>query len=127
MGCPMCSNQIVVSSNCLATLNPELAKQWHPTKNRNFTAYDIVPGSGKKVWWLGTCGHEWETSVRNRTAGKDCYRCRHIKRKRTMLDEAKSFADDGVNSETDRGDLVSAVAQAPAGKVNSPIQTTLSL
>ena len=126
-GCPMCSNQIVVSSNCLATLNPELAKQWHPTKNRNFTAYDIVPGSGKKVWWLGTCGHEWETSVRNRTAGKDCYRCRHIKRKRTMLDEAKSFADDGVNSETDRGDLVSAVAQAPAGKVNSPIQTTLSL
>ncbi len=84
MGCPMCSNQIVVNSNCLATLNPELAKQWHPTKNKNLTPYNVVPGSGKKVWWLGTCGHEWETSVRNRTAGKDCYRCRHIKRKRTM-------------------------------------------
>ena len=83
-GCPMCSNQIAVNSNCLATLNPELAKQWHPTKNKELTPYDVVPGSGKKVWWLGTCGHEWETSVRNRTAGKDCYLCRHIKRSRTM-------------------------------------------
>lgn len=83
-GCSICVNQTAVASNCLATLNPELAKQWHPTKNKGLTPYDVVPGSGKKVWWLGTCGHEWETSVRNRTAGKDCYRCRHIKRTRTM-------------------------------------------
>ena len=83
-GCPMCSNQIAVNSNCLATLNPALAKQMHPTKNKELTPYDVVPGSGKKVWWLGTCGHEWETSVRNRTAGKDCFRCRHIKRNRKM-------------------------------------------
>jgi len=85
-GCPICSNLIAVNSNCLATLNPELAKQWHPTKNEELTPYDVVPGSGKKVWWLGTCGHEWETSVRNRTAGKDCPLCRHIKRSRTMRD-----------------------------------------
>lgn len=83
-GCPICSNQITVNSNCLATLNPELAKQWHPTKNKKLTPYDVVPGSGKKVWWLGKCGHEWETPVRNRTAGKDCPLCKHIKRSRTM-------------------------------------------
>ena len=32
-GCPVCSNQLIVNSNCLATINPELAKEWHPTKN----------------------------------------------------------------------------------------------
>ena len=31
------NTQKVVKSNCLATLNPELAKEWHPTKNNRLT------------------------------------------------------------------------------------------
>lgn len=31
--------------------------------------------SNRKVWWLGDCGHEWETTVANRTVGKGCPYC----------------------------------------------------
>ena len=54
----------------LAYLYPELAKEWHPTKNGELTPYDVTHGSNKKVWWLGKCGHEWEQIVKSRTNGK---------------------------------------------------------
>ena len=50
-GCAVCSGKIVVRSNCLDTLNPALAKEWHPTKNGDLTPKKILPKSGKKVWW----------------------------------------------------------------------------
>lgn len=83
-GCPVCINQKVVKSNCLATLFPKLAKEWHPTKNKDLTPLDVTPGSGLKVWWKGRCGHVWKGSVRNRAKqGKGCMRCRHLKSNRT--------------------------------------------
>lgn len=70
-GCPYCSNKkILVGYNDLATTHPELAREWHPTKNGSLTAYNVTRGSGKKVWWLGECGHEWEDSVSNRNPQK---------------------------------------------------------
>ena len=33
----VCSGRTIVKSNSLQTLNPELAKEWHPTKNGDFT------------------------------------------------------------------------------------------
>ena len=30
---------------------PEIAKEWHPAKNRNLTPKDVTYGSYKKVWW----------------------------------------------------------------------------
>ena len=79
--CPVCSNQKVVTSNCLATLNPELAEQWHPTKNGTLTPYLIVPGSNKKVWWKCSKGvdHEWESPVASRTKGTGCPICSNQK------------------------------------------------
>jgi Probable Zinc-ribbon domain len=49
-GCPYCSNKKVSKSNCLATTNPELANEWHPTKNAPLTPYDVTAGSHEKVW-----------------------------------------------------------------------------
>lgn len=68
IGCPICSNQKIVASNSLATLNPVLAKEWHPTKNGNLTPNDVGPGSGRKVWWSCSYNndHEWKTPIRNR-------------------------------------------------------------
>src|SRR5690606_37562427 len=41
-GCPICANHIVVKGiNDLATCNPELAAQWHPTKNGDLTPADV--------------------------------------------------------------------------------------
>ena len=67
-GCPVCSGrQVLVGFNDLATLNPKLALEWHPTKNGNLKASDVTYGSRKKVWWICKHGHEWCTSVASRT------------------------------------------------------------
>ena len=29
----------------------------------------------KKVWWKGTCGHEWQASVKARSNGEKCPIC----------------------------------------------------
>jgi len=77
IGCAVCSNYKTVKSNCLATLNPQLAKEWHPTKNGKLTPEDVHPGSAKKVWWKCSKGddHEWKTVVYSRTGGKGCPIC----------------------------------------------------
>ena len=61
-GCPYCSNHKVCKDNCLATIYPELVKEWHPTLNGNLTPNNIIAGSNKKVWWICNKGHEWKTS-----------------------------------------------------------------
>ena len=75
--CPVCSGRKAVKSNCLATLNPDLAKEWHPTKNKDITPYDVVLGSNKKVWWKCPKGdeHEWKTTVCDRSEGSSCPVC----------------------------------------------------
>ena len=80
-GCLICSNRKIVKSNCLATLTPELAKEWHPTKNDNLTPYDVSIGSGKKVWWKCTKGndHEWQAVIKNRKRGDGCPICSNRK------------------------------------------------
>ena len=75
-GCPYCSNKkILPGYNDLSTTNPEIAQQWHPTKNPGLNPQQISSGSSKKVWWLGECGHEWEMIVHNRVIGQKCPYC----------------------------------------------------
>jgi predicted secreted protein len=80
-GCPMCSNRKVVLSNCLQTTHPEIAKQWHPTKNGDLTALNVVAGATKKIWWKCDKGHdhEWITGVNARTQGTNCPICSNKK------------------------------------------------
>ena len=76
--CPICRGLKVVNSNCLATVNPLLSKQWHPTKNGDLTPYDFTYGSGKKVWWKCPKGddHEWKAIIANRSRrGDSCIFC----------------------------------------------------
>lgn len=75
-GCAVCRGlQIQVGVNDLATTHPELVEEWHPTKNGELTVTQVTAGSGIKVWWLGTCGHEWQISPHHRTSGSQCYQC----------------------------------------------------
>ena len=48
---------------------PEVAKQWHPTKNGELTPKDVVPGSRKTIWWRCSHGsdHEWQQRVEGAT------------------------------------------------------------
>jgi hypothetical protein len=76
-GCPCCAGKIVVSSNCLQTTHPDIAKEWHPTKNGNLTPYDVVSGSNKKVWWKcdKADDHEWPAVVNMRSSRSNCPYC----------------------------------------------------
>ncbi len=71
-GCPACSNQkLVVGRNDLATTHPDLAKEWHPTKNGELTAQDVVSGGNKKYWWQCVkCGYEWSATIVHRKFSK---------------------------------------------------------
>ena len=61
-------------NNSLAEAHPELVSEWSE-KNLPLTPDDITFGSNKKVWWKGTCGHEWQTSVKARSSGEKCPIC----------------------------------------------------
>lgn len=54
-------------NNSLAVLFPEIAAEWHPTKNGKLTPDKVNKSSRYIVWWLGKCGHEWPMSVQDRT------------------------------------------------------------
>lgn len=72
-GCLICSNKRILSGfNDLATKNPELAKQWHASKNGDLTPADVFPSSNKTFWWkcLKNELHEWEQSPNNQGKSK---------------------------------------------------------
>lgn len=74
--CPYCSNKKVKKGyNDLATLSPELALEWHPTKNGHLLPTDVTLGSHKNVWWKCINGHEWQTKIETRKQGCGCPIC----------------------------------------------------
>lgn len=75
-GCPVCAGKVVLGGdNDLAAELPELAAQWHPTKNAPLTPDKITRGSHRSVWWRCTDGHEWKATVKARAAGGGCPIC----------------------------------------------------
>ena len=74
-GCPVCAGKAVSNDNCLQTRNPELAEEWHPTKNGNLTPRSVTIGTHRKVWWICTKGHEWQAVVSDRSRGRGCPYC----------------------------------------------------
>ena len=75
-GCPACSGQVATPANCLATCDPHLALDWHPTKNSTVTPGDVTRSSNRLMWWLcQVCGYEWQSRVNNRSYGRGCPHC----------------------------------------------------
>ena len=90
VGCPYCAGKkVLVGFNDLQTKFPELAKEWHETKNGQLTPTQITYGSGKSVWWKCKNGHEWSAAVCNRTIGRGCPVC--ASRRRTSFPEQAIF------------------------------------
>ncbi len=74
----------------LYVLMPDLARQWHPTKNGALGPKDVTPGSNRRVWWLCEKGHWWLARVRDRTRGMQCTFCRDLgKQSDPKMAEAK--------------------------------------
>lgn len=85
-GCPYCSNhKIIVGENDLLTNNPELIKEWNYEKNGKLKPEEFSSGSGQKVWWKCSKGHEWEATISRRIRGNRCPIC--MKERSTSLSE----------------------------------------
>ncbi len=75
-GCPYCSGRRVLKGfNDLATLFPELVKEWNYDKNAPLKPDGVTKGSNKIVWWFCKRGHEWEASIAKRVLGQGCPIC----------------------------------------------------
>ena len=61
-------------SNSLSKVHPELISEWSD-RNYPLTPDNITFGSNKIVWWKGSCGHEWQASVKSRSSGENCPIC----------------------------------------------------
>lgn len=62
-------------------LTPEIASQWHPTKNERLKLSTISPNSRRVVWWRDpVCGHEFQATPRERDKYERlrCPECRTI-------------------------------------------------
>lgn len=65
--------RVWVGFNDLVTRQPEIAKEWHPTRNRNHKPEDFTEKSNKKVWWLcPICGRSYMAYISHRTEGQQC-------------------------------------------------------
>lgn len=87
-GCPQCVRaKGRTGARDLATVNPALAEQWHPSRNGDLTPSDVTSRSDRVAWWLGACGHEWEDSIYNRARGRSCPRleCRPLRSLATVV------------------------------------------
>lgn len=79
-GCPTCSAGALRSSestpseaDSLERRDPQVASQWHPTRNKaGVTPRTAAYDSTVDAWWLcqnPACMHEWFTTVKTRTLG----------------------------------------------------------
>ena len=99
-GCPYCANQKVDLSNSLQTKFPEIAIEWHPTRNGNKKPENFTSMSGESIWWkCKDCTYEWKTQIKNRTLlNSGCPLC---SRDRGVLEYKKTiyFNDEDVESD----------------------------
>jgi hypothetical protein len=70
-GCPYCSGNKVGEDNNLLFMFPDIAAEWHPTKNGDKKPKDFTSGSKKKVWWKCKKDHEWEIQIQSRVGNKN--------------------------------------------------------
>lgn len=64
------------AKNSLAEIHPDIAKEWHPTKNKGFLPTMFSSGSDFKTWWIcPACGDEYEAAISHRVCGTGCPKC----------------------------------------------------
>ena len=75
-------------TNSLQALFPEIAQQWHPTKNGCLTPDQVVAGTNTKFWWKCDkgSGHEWDATSSHRTGrGQGCPYCTIVPRSKVEI------------------------------------------
>ncbi len=67
--CPICVRNGILPGRTLQDVYPEIAAQWHPTRNGNLTASDVSAHSGRLVYWRCDQNprHVWQAKIGSRT------------------------------------------------------------
>jgi hypothetical protein len=76
--CPLCTGRILTPKTSLAARFPEVAAEWHPTRNGALRPVAVKPTSTQRAWWRCSRdpSHEWNTTVWARTRqGTRCPVC----------------------------------------------------
>lgn len=74
--CPVCTGRTVLpGENDLATVFPQLARQWDQERNGALTPQQVSPYSNRAVWWRCGLGHSWHAAISTRAWGSDCPYC----------------------------------------------------
>lgn len=99
--CPICCGQQVLAGyNDLATVNPQLAKEWHPTKNGKLLPAQFTVGSTReKIWWICSHGHEYQARIAQRSKGSGCPIC--DKERKTSFPEQAIFYYLGLHAKAE--------------------------
>lgn len=79
--CPYCNGKSVNHTNSLFKVLPDLAKEWHPSKNGKITPRDVSLGVVSGVWWMCEKKHEWKVTIAVRIGGAGCPYCSNPPRK----------------------------------------------
>ena len=79
-GCSFCAFKKLCKTNSLKFMYPEIAAEWHPTKNKKLTPDKVLAHTQIiKPWWLCKKKHEWQALVNSRTVqGTGCKKCTGI-------------------------------------------------
>lgn len=117
--CPFCVGRLVSVTNSLATVAPEVAREWHPTKNDGKTPGEVTAGSHSTFWWQCYRRHEWQASLMNRTkrTGTKCPYCSGLRvtRGSSLAEQAPQLAKEWHPSKN--GTLLPADVASSSGKV----------
>jgi hypothetical protein len=69
-GCRYCTGCEVAPSQSIVVTHPDIAAQWHPTRNGDLRPEQFTYGSHKEIWWqcLRCRGHTWKARISSRTS-----------------------------------------------------------
>lgn len=74
-GCPLCAGKQISPPRSLAARAPNVAREWHPTRNETSPS-DVFAGSKVVVWWRCDRRHVWQAAIKNRALrGQRCPVC----------------------------------------------------
>ena len=73
--CPYCAGKKAAPESSLLAVNPGLSKEWDYERNGELKPSDLLPSSGKLVWWRCNSGHCWQATPHHRNKGRGCAVC----------------------------------------------------
>ena len=99
-GCPFCAGKLVDGQ-----IPDELLLQLDPELNKGVDVKNLTQGSHKKLWWVCSYGHKWQSSVVSRSRNKTgCHYCTgQLTMAKDSIQELRSDLMSQWNSEKNKG------------------------